>query len=133
MSESHPGTSPPGRPQRRTMALAVVVLAVMAVVGVVVIGAGGGERESVVHRFTIPAGTSDRIAAGEEVEIVPRRLEVHVGDRLRLRNRDDVRHHMGPLVVDAGGLLSMAFSGEGTIRGLCTLNQAGEAVIVVRS
>ena len=58
---------------------------------------------------------------------------MHVGDRLLLRNKDDVQHHMGPLVVDPNGLLSMSFSDEGTIEGVCTLNEAGQAKIVVKT
>ncbi len=58
---------------------------------------------------------------------------MHVGDRLLLRNKDDAQHHMGPLVVDPNGLLSMSFSDEGTIEGVCTLNQEGVAKIVVRA
>ncbi len=109
----------------------VVLLA--ALVLLLVVFTGGGDREPVTYRYVIPAGTGDRIAAGEQVEIVPARLVVHVGDRLLLRNRDDVQHHMGPLVVDPNGLLSMSFSDEGTLEGVCTLNEAGEAKIVVRS
>lgn len=111
---------------------AAALLAVVVVVGGLFL-LGGDERDPVVHRFVIPAGTRARLDAGQEVEIVPPRLEVRVGDRLLLRNRDDVQHHMGPLVVDANGLLSMTFSDEGTIKGICTLNDEGESVIVVRS
>lgn len=109
-----------------------VVLLVAVVVLALVVFLGDGDRAAVTHRFVIPAGTRARLDAGEQVDIVPRRLVVHVGDRLLLRNKDVVQHHMGPLVVDANGLLSMTFGEEGTIKGVCTLNGAGEAVIVVR-
>lgn len=105
--------------------VAVLVLAV-------VVFSGGGDRPPTTYRYVIPAGTGDRLAAGEQVEIVPARLVVHVGDRLLLRNRDDVQHHMGPLLVDPNGLLSMNFSDEGTIEGVCTLNDAGKAEIIVK-
>lgn len=107
-----------------------VLVAVLVLL--VVVFAGGGHREPVTYRYVIPAGTGDRIAAGEQVEIVPSRLVVHVGDRLLLRNRDDIQHHMGPLLVDPDGLLSMSFSDEGTIEGVCTLNEAGQAKIIVK-
>jgi hypothetical protein len=111
-------------------AAAGILIAAVVLVGVVVVSGGG--HEQVTYRYVIPAGTGDRITAGEEVEIVPARLEVRVGDRLLLRNKDDVQHHMGPLQVDPNGLMSLTFSDEGTIRGLCTLNQEGTAAIVVR-
>lgn len=113
------------------VALMVLLVGVLAVLMVVFVG--GDDREPVTYRYVIPAGTGDRIAAGEDVEIVPSRLVVHVGDRLLLRNRDDVQHHMGPLLVDPNGLLSMRFSDEGTIEGVCTLNQSGSAKIIVKS
>lgn len=109
----------------------VVLLAALALI--LVVYTGGNGREPVTYRYVIPAGTGDRIAAGEQVEIVPARLVVHVGDRLLLRNKDDVQHHMGPLLVDPNGLLSMSFSDEGTIEGVCTLNEAGQAKIIVKS
>jgi len=112
--------------------VAASVLLVVGVALLIVVFAGRSDRDPVTYRYVIPAGTGDRIAAGEQVEIVPSRLVVHVGDRLLLRNRDDVQHHMGPLVVDPNGLLSMSFSDEGTIEGVCTLNQAGSARIIVR-
>lgn len=105
---------------------------VAALILLVVVFSGGGDRQPVTYRYVIPAGTGDRLAAGEQVEIVPARLVVHVGDRLLLRNKDDVQHHMGPLLVDPNGLLSMSFSDEGTIQGVCTLNEAGQAKIVVK-
>jgi len=108
-------------------------LLVAALVLAVAVFAGGNDRDPVTYRYVIPAGTGDRIAAGEQVEIVPARLVVHVGDRLLLRNKDDVQHHMGPLLVDPNGLLSMSFSDQGTIEGVCTLNEAGQAKIIVKS
>ena len=62
-----------------------VVVALAAAVLVVVVFVGGGHRESVTYRFVIPAGTGDRIAAGEEVELVPARLDVHVRQAVGVR------------------------------------------------
>jgi len=108
-------------------------LLLAALVLAIVVFSGEESREPKTFRYVIPAGTGDRVAAGEEVEIVPARLVVHIGDRLLLRNKDDVQHHMGPLLVDPNGLLSMNFSDEGTIEGVCTLNEAGQAKIIVKS
>ncbi|MBM3658564.1 MAG: hypothetical protein FJW95_03555 [Actinobacteria bacterium] len=108
-------------------------LLLAALVLAVVVFSGGGAREPKTFRYVIPAGTGDRVAAGEDVEIVPARLVVRVGDRLLLRNKDDVQHHMGPLLVDPNGLLSMSFSDEGTLEGVCTLNESGQAKIIVKS
>jgi hypothetical protein len=108
----------------------VVVVALIVVL--VVLAAGNGGRDARTYRYVIPAGTGARIDAGEKVDLVPSRLVTHVGDRLVLRNDDDRAHHMGPLVVDAHGVLRMRFARAGTIEGVCTLNEAETAKIVIR-
>jgi hypothetical protein len=107
-------------------------VAVVAIVVVVVALAAGGGSNGVTHRYTIPAGTSARLAAGEPVDIMPTRLVVHVGDRLVLHNEDSVTQQMGPLTVAAGGVVEMKFARTGTIEGTCTMNTEGTAKIVIK-
>lgn len=111
------------------VACGVALVAVVAVVAALVM-AGGGD-DGVTHRYVIPAGTAARLAAGEQVTIMPTRLVVHVGDTLVLRNNDSVTQQMGPLSVEAGSVLKMKFARRGTIEGTCTMNPEGTAKIVI--
>jgi hypothetical protein len=106
-------------------------IAIVAVIVIIVALAAGGGRDGVTPRYVIPAGTSARIAAGEQVSVMPPRLVVHVGDRLVLRNDDSVTQQMGPLTVKAGGVVEMKFARIGTIEGTCTMNAEGTAKIVI--
>lgn len=80
----------------------------------------------------VAPGTADRLAAGEMIELLPRTLEVSVGDSLEVRNRDDVIHEVGPYTVAPGQTLRQTFTSPGTIEGLCTLHDSGAITIVVR-
>jgi hypothetical protein len=106
-------------------------VALVAIVVIVVALAAGGGSDGVTHRYVIPAGTSARIAAGEQVNVMPTKLVVHVGDTLILRNDDSVTQQMGPLSVNAGSVLKMKFARRGTIEGTCTMNAEGTAKIVI--
>ena len=44
----------------------------------------------------MPAGTKERLDAGEKVAVMPDRIELRVGDTLVLRNEDSVRQLVGP-------------------------------------
>lgn len=88
-------------------------------------------REQVTHEYVIPAGTAERIAAGETVEIVPQRLEVHVGDTIRVRNDDSKASNVGIFYVEAGQTVTMRFSSPGTVKGVCDIHPSGEFIIDV--
>ncbi len=102
------------------VALALLVSALMSALG---------SEELVVE---VPPGTAERMAAGEQIELLPRTLEVGVGDRLVVVNRDEVTHEVGPYTVAAGQTLAQTFTSPGTIEGLCTLHPSGAITIVVR-
>lgn len=80
----------------------------------------------------VPPGTMERVEAGEQVELLPRRLEVSVGDRLLIVNEDLATHLVGPYIVGPGQRLEQRFGRPGTISGLCTLHPSGQVSIVVR-
>lgn len=79
----------------------------------------------------IPAGTGDRIAAGEDVEILPEEVQLQVGDRILLRNDDDQVHTVGPMTVRPGESLLQVFGQAGRFEGNCTLIPSRKVVIVV--
>ena len=117
-------------PRRRGLLAALVVLAAAALTLLIV--AGSGVFGSEVVRIEVPTGTAERLEAGEEVELLPRTLEVEVGDRLVIVNHDRVAHEVGPYAVAAGQRLEQTFTAPGTIEGVCTLHPSGAITIEVR-
>lgn len=118
------------------IALLVLVLALVAV------GCGGEERQGALvepdptaddfdYDYDIPPGSGDRLDAGEDVEILPRQLEVSVGEVMRIINRDDRDHLIGPFFVGAGETLVQRFAAAGEFEGLCTVHPSGEFILHV--
>ena len=122
-------TNPPSTPRKRSLLL-VALVATPALVLLAVALIASLRSELIV--VEVPAGTAERIAAGEEVELLPRTLEVSVGDTLEIHNLDDTPHDVGPYSVAAGQTLRQTFTSPGTLQGLCTLHPSGEITIVVR-
>lgn len=85
------------------------------------------------HEFVIPAGTGDRIQAGEDVEIVPRELVVMVGDSLRIVNEDDQGHAVGVFYVGSGETLTQRFDSPGVLEGLCDIHPSGTFTLRVQA
>lgn len=77
------------------------------------------------HQYTIPLGTGDRIAAGEQIEIIPRELEVQVGDAIRIVNDDDQDHIVGVFFVGSGETLTQRFTSPGVLEGECSVHPSG--------
>jgi len=103
---------------------------------------GGDESDTVVvsdvdnvgefdHDYLIPAGTSERVDAGEEVEIVPAELEVAVGDTIRIVNDDSEGHVVGVFYVGAGETLTQRFDSAGTLSGECSVHPSGSFTLRV--
>jgi hypothetical protein len=82
-------------------------------------------RESIVHEFVIPAGTAELLAVGEDVEIIPRTLEVRVGDKIRVRNDDTEFARLGIFDVRPGETVSMAFNTPGPLEGIVFSDESG--------
>ncbi|RIK08324.1 MAG: hypothetical protein DCC49_08950 [Acidobacteria bacterium] len=75
-----------------------------------------------IHSFVVPAGTGERLDRGEVIEIVPRTLDVKVGDTLIIRNEDSRTHTVGPVVVRAGETAEQNFTRAGVVEGECTVH-----------
>ena len=102
---------------------------------VALLGACSGSSDDLpsgkTHEYTIPRGTGARIDKGEDVEIVPSRIIVHVGDRFVVHNQDDRQHVVGPYVIGAGETLQQRYTTPGLLRGLCTVHKSRELEIIV--
>ena len=59
--------------------------------------------------LVIPNGTSERIKAGEGVNLLPEEMTFVVGDVLEVQNQDIVPHQLGPIWVppDSSGSLKL--------------------------
>ncbi len=81
----------------------------------------------------MPRGAAARIARGEDLDVVPDRIDARVGDTLRLVNRDVRSHAIGPFLVGPGQRVESRLARAGTYSGACTLHaDGGEVSIVVR-
>jgi plastocyanin len=122
------------------------VATVVAALSVTVVACGDDQPESssvVVtdvadagefdHEFVIPNGTSDLLAAGEVVEIVPRELVVEVGDSIRIVNNDVRGHAIGVFYVGAGETLTQRFDSPGVLEGLCDVHPSGSFTLRVEA
>lgn len=82
-------------------------------------------------RFVVPAGTHDRIAAGEEVDIVPRVLQAEVGEVIEVVNEDDRTAQVGVFIVGPGQTVRQRFTSPGTLEGICEVHPDGVFTIEV--
>lgn len=83
------------------------------------------------HDYLIPAGTAERIEAGESIEIVPAELVVEVGDALRIVNEDSADHVVGVFFVAAGETLTQRFNSTAVLEGECSVHPSGSFTLRV--
>jgi plastocyanin len=81
--------------------------------------------------FTVPAGTGEKIDAGESVDVLPAELDVSIGDHITIENQDSRSHVIGPFYVAANDTMEHTFVAAGTFAGACTAHSSGEIVVVV--
>lgn len=115
--------------RRRSVAVVTTLLLAVGTLVAVVLSGVLTSEEMLVE---VPAGTAAEIEAGGTVELLPRHLEVGVGDRLVIINHDEVAHEVGPYAVAPGQRLEQTFTSPGTIEGICTLHPSGAITIEVR-
>jgi plastocyanin len=83
------------------------------------------------YEYLIPAGTAERITAGETVEILPAQLAVHVGEVIRIVNDDSAGHFVGIFFVGPGETVTQRFASPGDFSGLCTIHPSGQITLTV--
>lgn len=84
------------------------------------------------YLYVITAGTAERLANGEEVEIIPANLDVRVGEVIRVVNEDAEGHFVGIFYVGAGETVTQRFASPGEFEGNCTVHPSGQLVLTVR-
>ena len=116
-------------------AVLVVSLAALATLSAIVAWAAFAPV-SVASRdepFEIPMGTWARRMAGNNVEILPSRVDLTLGlnDTLLLRNLDNVPQQFGPVLVMPGQSFRLPFEKASTYSFDCTAHASGQMTIVV--
>jgi plastocyanin len=90
-----------------------------------------GNEEGATREYVITAGTIDRIAAGENIEVLPASMEFRVGQSIRIRNEDTKGSIVGPYYVDANSVMTQRFTSAGTYSGLCSVHPSGRLTLTV--
>jgi hypothetical protein len=70
--------------------------------------------------LTIPAGTAEQVARGEQPPALPENMIFVVGDILIVTNEDAVDHQMGPLWIPAGASAQLALATEANLAYECS-------------
>lgn len=121
---------------RRPVALALVGLALL-----IGLGLGGlwllheARERSRTYLVRVPPGTAARIAAGEEVELFPQRIELRLSehDTLVVRNDDSEAVTVGPYRIEPGQRFVQRYEGPGTFDLVCSIHGAeGLRIVVTR-
>lgn len=70
--------------------------------------------------LTIPVGTADQIARGEQPPSIPENMTFVVGDRLVVNNDDAVDHKLGPLWIPANSSAQLSLDQEQNLAYECS-------------
>lgn len=90
-----------------------------------------GQPEGVERVIVIPEGTAQRLAAGDDVALIPPDLHFRLRDRLVVVNNDNTDHQVGPFTVLPGQRLEKRFSEAATLDGFCSLHPSGRITIEI--
>jgi hypothetical protein len=84
--------------------------------------------------FIIPAGTVERIAAGETLSVLPATIELERGvrDILVIENEDTQAIQVGPYLIAPGQRFSQQYHNRGTFDLLCSVHASQRMQVVVR-
>lgn len=126
----------------RVTAGAVLLLVLFAAPALAACGGDGASQpateavadiDNVTLEYVIPVGAGKALDAGTPLEILPAELQVDVGDTIRIENRDDRGHTVGPFFVGASETLTQRFSTPGEFEGVCTVHPSGQLVLIVNA
>jgi len=96
----------------RLVIITIISIAVVAAVneGAYLLQKEKTDRLPQTIQLVIPAGTAERVAAGEETPSIPEKMIFVTSDVLLVKNEDSSAHQLGPIWVPAGasGKLELA-------------------------
>lgn len=70
--------------------------------------------------LTIPAGTAEQIARGEQPPSIPENMAFVVGDKFVVKNEDSVDHKLGPLWIPANSSAELSLDQEESLAYECS-------------
>jgi hypothetical protein len=70
--------------------------------------------------LTVPAGTAEQVARGEQPPSIPENMIFVLGDVLIVKNEDSVDHQFGPLWIPAGASAHLRLDTEENLAYECT-------------
>lgn len=70
--------------------------------------------------LTIPAGTADQVARGEQPPSLPQNMTFVVGDTLVVKNADSADHKLGPLWIPANSSAQLSLDQEESLAYECS-------------
>jgi hypothetical protein len=70
--------------------------------------------------LTIPAGTAEQVARGEQPPAIPENMLFVVGDRLVVRNEDAVDHKLGSIWIPAHSSAQLSLDQEASLAYECS-------------
>jgi hypothetical protein len=70
--------------------------------------------------LTIPAGTSQQVARGEQPPTIPENMTFVVGDKFVVKNEDSVDHKLGPLWIPANSSAELSLDQEESLAYECS-------------
>jgi len=82
--------------------------------------------------LTIPAGTAETVARGEQPPSLPDQMTFVVGDSLVVRNQDTVDHQLGPLWIPSGTEASLQLGNVESLAFECSFQASNYMGIDVR-
>ena len=73
--------------------------------------------------LTIPAGTAEQVARGEQPPSIPQNMTFVVGDKLIVDNQDSVEHKLGPLWIPAKSKAQLSLDQEAKLSYECSFQR----------
>ncbi|WP_419946629.1 hypothetical protein [Candidatus Poriferisodalis sp.] len=119
-----------GWPNQRTLLLYLLGGLLIAAIPVVV-SRFVDQPEGMTYTIDIPPGTAERLAAGEDVEIIPEELDFKLRDMLVIVNRDSVTHTIGPFIAGPGERSEHSFGEAAAFSSYCSLHPSGTISISI--
>jgi hypothetical protein len=118
-------------PSRRLTTALIFTLAAVVIVAVPLVISPLIGTKAQTHTFVIPAGTANRVTAGEEVRIIPEDLRLRRSDRLVLINEDSETHQVASILIGSGERIETKFSEAISVSGFCSLHPSGQITISI--
>jgi hypothetical protein len=83
--------------------------------------------------FAVPPGTAARLAAGEQVSVLPATITLALDqqDTLIIRNDDTQPVQIGPFKIEPGQRFTQQYFNTGSYDLICTLHASGRLRVIV--